>query len=62
MSETTSSSADDQRSDVEGSDLEELNEDGVGGTLGEKDTFEPEETEHPDSEHPGSEHSDTQRG
>lgn len=49
MSETTSSSADDQRPD-EGSDLEELNEDGVGGTLGEKDTFEPEETEHPDSD------------
>lgn len=51
MSETTSSSsADDQRPDVEGSDLEELNEDGIGGTLGEKDTFEPEETEHPDSD------------
>ena len=45
MSETTSSSADDQRPDVEGSDLEELNEDGIGGTLGEKDTFEPEESE-----------------
>lgn len=31
-------------------DLDELNEDGVGGTRGEKDTFEPEETEHPDTD------------
>lgn len=31
-------------------DLDELNEHGVGGTVGEKDGFEPEETEHPDTD------------
>lgn len=50
MSETPTSSPDEQRSDTDGTDLEELNEDGVGGTLGAKDTFEPEETEHPDAD------------
>jgi hypothetical protein len=50
MSETPSSSPDETRQDADGSDLEELNEDGVGGTLGEKDTFEPEETEDPDAD------------
>lgn len=30
--------------------LDELNDEGVGGTIGAKDTFEPEETEDPDAE------------
>lgn len=29
----------------ESTDLEELNDQGVGGTVGEKDSFEPEESE-----------------
>lgn len=34
----------------ETTDLDELNDEGVGGTIGAKDTFEPEETEDPDAE------------
>ncbi|MCL6424152.1 hypothetical protein Bequi_12315 [Brachybacterium sp. JHP9] len=44
MSDTTPQGQD------ESTDLDELNESGVGGTLGQKDTFEPEETEHPDTD------------
>lgn len=39
MTDTTPSSSD------EGADLNELNPQGVGGTVGSKDTFEPEESD-----------------
>ena len=48
MSEISDSTSDEQHTDVE-----ELNDEGVGGTLGAKDTFEPEESEEPvESESP----------
>ncbi|WP_422116647.1 hypothetical protein [Brachybacterium sp. UNK5269] len=49
MSETPESPADDQHTDVE-----ELSDEGVGGTVGSKDTFEPEESESPEAESAGS--------
>ncbi|MDO5698064.1 MAG: hypothetical protein Q4G51_08820 [Dermatophilus congolensis] len=33
---------------AENTELNELNDEGLGGTIGEKDTFEPEESEQPD--------------
>lgn len=36
---------DDATRDEENTDLDELDADGAGATLGEKDTFEPEESE-----------------
>lgn len=47
MSESQNPGSEEQR---ETTDLEELNDQGVGGTIGAKDTFEPEETEDPDAE------------
>ena len=47
MSESQNPGSEEQR---EATDLEELNDQGVGGTIGAKDTFEPEETEDPDAE------------
>lgn len=38
-------SSQDETSKSTDTDLEELNDDGVGGTLGAKDTFEPEESD-----------------
>lgn len=38
------------RSSDQNTDLDELNDEGVGGTIGAKDTFEPEESEEPDDD------------
>ena len=47
MDKSQNPGSDEQR---ENTDLDELNDQGVGGTIGAKDTFEPEETEDPDAE------------
>ncbi len=44
MSQTSDHESKDQNTDVE-----ELNDEGVGGTMGAQDTFEPEESEQPAS-------------
>lgn len=41
---------DNKRSEAEDHTTEKLNEEGVGGTMGAKDTFEPEESEVPDEQ------------
>lgn len=48
MSEIPKDSTSDEHTDIE-----ELNDEGVGGTIGAKDTFEPEESEDPDADKPG---------
>ena len=47
MDKSQNPGSDEQR---ENTDLGELNDQGVGGTIGAKDTFEPEESEDPDAE------------
>lgn len=48
MGESQNPGPDEQQQDS--TDLDELNEQGVGGTVGDKDAFEPEESEDPDAE------------